>query len=96
MTSDEIRRKLKEHEDRLKKIESFIFSEKSMKVGKSKKKYDGLAGGIRMIVDDKFLDKPKSLKEILEELKRLGYHYSNTSLNKAVSKDFMKKRLNYN
>jgi len=59
---------------------------------KTKKDYNGLAGGIRLLIDENFLNVPKSVKEIQEELKRQGYYHSKTSVAKLLSVDFMKKK----
>ena len=61
------------------------------KIEKSPNNYNGLVGGIRLLISEKFLNQPKSLGEISEELKRQGYHYSVKSISKALLVDFMKK-----
>lgn len=57
-----------------------------------KKAYKGLAGGIRMLIDEGFMDSPKLVKEIHEELKRQGFHYPQPSLSKLLSINFMKNK----
>lgn len=86
---EEIEKKVKNHEIRLSRIEKMIF--KGKKLPKIKETYKGLNGGIRLLIKNGFLDSPKSLKKITEELKRLGYHYSKKSISKALLVDFMKK-----
>ncbi len=56
-----------------------------------KDNYSGLSGGIRLLIQEKILDSPKSTKEIEDELKRNGYHYPAKSIAKLLSVNFMKK-----
>ena len=79
---------LDDHEKRIKTLESLLLKEKK---SITKENYVGLAGGIRLLIDEGFLNQPKFLNEISTELKRQGYHYSNKSVSKALSIDFMKK-----
>lgn len=86
---EEIKKTIEDHENRIKKLEAIIFSKKDVtKV--SKKSYKGLAGGIRLLIDNGFLNEPKSVKEIMAELKREGYHHPIASLSKILSVNFTK------
>jgi hypothetical protein len=62
--------------------------------GKSKRKqknnYKGLAGGVRFLIDNGFFDSPKNLNEIINELKREGYHYSKSGIASTLSETFVK------
>lgn len=57
---------------------------------KIKKNYGGLAGGIRLLIDEDFLNQPKTVNEIWIELKRQGYHRPQGSVSKLLSVNFMK------
>jgi predicted nucleic acid-binding protein len=52
----------------------------------------GLQGGIRFLISKNFLSTPKTVNEILDELKREGYHYPRNSVNKIVSINLMQKQ----
>ncbi len=81
-------------EKRLEKMEKVLFSEKST-VGKKtvkQKKYSGLAGGIQLLIDNKFLNNPKDVPTIVSELKRETYHYPTESVRTSLSRDFTKKQ----
>jgi len=78
-------------EKRLAEIENIIFTEKP-KFEKKKNDYSGLSGGIRQLVDNGFFDKPREMKEIIYELKAVGYHYPDPSTFKIISVDFIQKR----
>ncbi|MFH1774528.1 MAG: hypothetical protein ABH874_06180 [Methanobacteriota archaeon] len=88
--SIDINKILENHEKRLSKIEEVIFSKK-VKVSKPAD-YTGLSGGIRLLIDNGFLNTPKSVNEIQNELTREGYHYPSKSTDKLLSVNFMQKK----
>jgi len=55
-----------------------------------KEKFGGLAGGVRFLIKEKFFGEPKSLKEVIAELKREGYHYSLAGVSSTLSETFTK------
>lgn len=85
---EETKRILDDHEKRIKALEGTSSKSKRQE---GTKDYKGLAGGIRLLIDEGFLNQPKFLGEISAELKRQGYHYSVKSISKALLVDFMKK-----
>lgn len=62
----------------------------NIKTKKKSSNYSGLTGGIRFLIDNNFYNTPKSVKEIFNELKREGYHYSYESVDKLLRVDFHK------
>jgi len=64
---------------------------KIMKPSEQAENFGGLAGGIRRLVRDGFLNTPKAVKEIENELKREGYHYAYKSIDKRL-RDLVKNR----
>ncbi len=89
---DETRKRLEDLEQRLRKVESILFAKGSTQVKMEPGTYKGLGGGIRFLIDNKFLNQPKTASEILNELKREGYHHSDAPVSKALSVDFTRKR----
>ena len=85
---EKIWHKIKEIESSI--DDSKIKSEKNLITNK-KKSYEGLAGGIRLLMDQGFLAIPRSVKQIHEELKREGYHYSYASTDKLIRIDLHKR-----
>ncbi len=86
---EEIKKTIQDHENRIKKLEATIFSKKDVaKI--SKKSYKGLAGGIRLLIDNGFFNEPQSVKEIMAELKREGYHNSQAGVASTLSVTFIK------
>jgi len=81
---------IQDHEERISRLEKAIFEEKVEP--KAKPEFKGLSGGIEYLISKGFLDIPKSVKGIQDELKKEGYHYPYESLNKILSVDFMSKR----
>ena len=65
-------------------------SEQKEEIKKVKEDFSGLAGGIRFLIKNNFLDSPKSVSEIYEELKKEKYHYPKKSAEKLLSVNFMK------
>lgn len=84
-------KQLKKLDDRVSKIERDIYAKK-IKVKPKAQDFKGLIGGIRLLISNGFLDSPKNVKEIREELKREGYHYSYQSVDKILRVDFLAKR----
>ena len=86
---EETKRILDEHERRIRILESKPSKQKKQE---SSKDYKGLAGGIRFLIDNKFLNEPKTANEIMAELKREGYHHSLSSISKMLSVNFTKNK----
>lgn len=94
MDNDQIRREFEKIWEKLNEFESKISEEREITAKnqiKKKKTYNGLAGGIRMLIDNGFLAIPKTVKEVHEELKREGYHYSYASTDKLMRVDLHKR-----
>jgi len=85
---EEIQKKIHELETRLKKVEELFF--KTSKPPEIEGSFKGLNGGIRFLIKNGFLDMPRLLNEISNELRRLGYIYSDQSISKALLVDFMR------
>ena len=88
--SDEIYKKVQEHEKRLAQIEKYIFSKDVTKIKPTHNNFKGLAGGIRFLIHNGFFNKLVSVKEITEKLKREGYHHSTAPISKMLSINFTK------
>jgi hypothetical protein len=86
---NEIKKILEDHEKRLKILEG---NPPKQDKHESKKKYSGVAGGIRFLIDNKFLNELKTANEIMVELKREGYHHSLASISKMLSVDFTRNK----
>jgi hypothetical protein len=87
---DEIQKRIRDHEKRISELEKATFVEKV--TPKKEQEFKGLSGGIQFLISKGFLDTPKSVKEIQEELRKEGYHYPYESIGKLLSVDFMSKR----
>ncbi len=87
---EEIKQMFEDHERRIKILEGKPLEQK--KPESNKKDYKGLAGGIRLIIDNEFLKDPKTVNEIVAELKREGYHHSVAPVSKMLSVDFTKNK----
>ena len=88
MNEQELQNKVLELENRLNKIEQTLINRSI----KPHKKYTGLAGGIRLILDNGFFDSPKSLNEVIDELKREGYTLSKSGVASTLSTTFTNKQ----
>jgi hypothetical protein len=80
---------LQDHEKRIKVLEGNPPKQNDQT---SKKNYTGLAGGIRFLIDNKFLNIPKTANEVMSELKREGYHHSLAPISKMLSINFTKNK----
>ena|SRR3989344_1610280 len=84
-----INKTIEEHEKRIKRLEEVIFTKKDT-IKPSNKNYKGLAGGIRLLIANGFFNEPKSVKEVMTEMKREGYHYTQTGVASTLSETFTK------
>lgn len=84
---EETKRILDDHERRIRLLEGNTSKQKKQE---SNKDYKGLAGGIRFLIDNKFLNEPKTTKDIMSELKREGYHYTQSGIASTLSETFTK------
>ena len=92
MESKKIEKVLKDHENRLKKLEEKL-SRGSTPKTKSTKKPSSVFDFLMELKDDGFFDKPKLLKDIVHELARRGYHYRTTSLTNPLQRALRQKKL---
>lgn len=100
MSYEKIIEKLEKIDRRLERIEKKIFhvdpnvlSKKIKPTSASKKKdYKGTSGGILFLIDRGFFDEPKSMRAILDELKKEGYFYPVESIDSTVRKVFFNKK----
>lgn len=86
---NEIGKILRNHEKRISELEKAIFVKKAKPKVQN---FKGLSGGIRFLIAKEFLNTPKSVKEIQEELGKEGYHYPYSSVNKLLQVNFMKRQ----
>jgi hypothetical protein len=85
-----IKEKLDDFERRLKILEEKEPAVEPKKRVEESKKYKGLVGGLRYLIDHDFFKEPKTVKETMEELSKEGYHYPHASISKMLSVDFTK------
>lgn len=89
---EETKRRFVDHENRIKKLETLLESGRE-KPKVSNEDYSGISGGIRRLINENFLDSPKTAEEVHKELVRQGYHYPKESVRTALSRDFIPSRL---
>lgn len=92
--SEEILKRLDELEARVSRVESKIIAEKknSPVVESGSKSYDGLIGGINLLLDDGYFKSLRSSSEVHKELSSKNYYYSLSSVDKALRVDFLTKK----
>lgn len=85
-----LEKKIQEHESRISELEKVVFAKKIEL--KEKLEYKGLSGGIEYIISKGFLNTPRSVKDVYNELRKEGYYYPEKSVEKLLRIDFMTKR----
>lgn len=94
---EKLKRIIEDHEDRISKLEKqFVSKSTESKSEESKKNgsdYNGVSGGIRLLIDNGFLDTPKFVSEIVDEMKREGYYHDMPSIDSALRKSFLKNKI---
>ena len=86
-----ITEKLDNLEARVSKLESILQQAESKRLVLSKSA-KGLSGAISKLVQDGFLDKPKTRKEVQDELERRGIYYRAPVIHTSLTRDFMKRK----
>lgn len=61
---------------RLGKLEKAVFVEKTKTSRLKKENFSGAKGGVLLLLSEGYLDKPRLAREVEDELKQKGYHYS--------------------
>lgn len=97
MDEEEIKQEFEKVWEKIKDLEQRINSDVTPKIQQKKQKetkknYKGLGGCINLLIDNKFFDTLKSLNEIIDEMKREGYHHSKGSVSKMLSINFVKNK----
>lgn len=58
------------------------------------KEFKGITGGVRYLIDNRFFEKPKSMRDIFDELKKEGYFYPVQSVDSTIRKEyFIRKKI---
>ncbi len=89
MNEQEIIQRFEIIEKRLNNLEG---KPNKIKKEKAKDKFSGLSGGIKLLIEKGFLNKPKFVAEVFDELKKENYHYPKKSVEKLLSIDFRSKQ----
>jgi 3-phosphoglycerate kinase len=92
MNEQEIIARLEAVERRLEALENTRLEAKETKKEQTNENFSGLAGGIRRLIKNGFLNSPKEAKEIKEELKREGYHYTDAGITSTLTETFVKNK----
>lgn len=90
---EKLKKFIQDHEDRISKLENKSLktnSTKSSPKSSSQSDYSGIKGGIMLQIDNEFLNEPKSVQEIIGEMKREGYFHSRASIDSTLRKVFIK------
>ena len=91
----ELEKTINAHEKRILKLEKILLSQEAnvqQPKSKEEKDFKGLTGGIDFAISNGFLNTPRSVKEIHEQLKTEGYHYGEKSVEKILRVNLMQKR----
>jgi len=86
---EDVNKTMEEFNARLTKVEQAVFgSQKRTKLKVAS--YKGLAGGVRLLMDNAFFDQPKAIEDIITELKREGYYNTYAGVASTLSTTFVK------
>lgn len=92
MSSNDLK-KIKELEARILKLEKVVFDTKSKKsIKTSTTEYQGLVGGLQLLIDNGFFNKPVLVTEVQDELQKEGYFRPIQSTDAALRKDMVQRK----
>lgn len=84
--------KLDTLESRISKLESILLQTESEKRRFLSKGAKGPSGAISKLIQEGFLDTPRTRREVQNELERQGYYYRPQVIHTALTRDFMKRK----
>ena len=95
MEETELKKIIKDHENRISKLENQLSSKStpSKKTQSAESNYSGTSGGIQFLIDSGFLNNPKSSQMVHEEMKREGYHKPVKNIDATLRLVFVKKKI---
>jgi len=76
-------------EKRIAKIEKVVFGKKTKSVP-SKKSFAGLVGGIDLLIENEFFNKPKLVTEVQDELRKESYFHTLQATDTALRRSYVK------
>ncbi len=90
---EKLKKIIEVHEDRISKLEKSFSNNKKGKPKEKKFTYEGVSGGVQMLIDNGFLDSPKPAKDVFNEMKREGYYNSLKNVDGSLRNVFVKKKV---
>ena len=85
-------KRLERLETRVSKLESTFQQTSRKKELVLPKNTKGPSGAISKLIQENFLNTPKTRKEVQDELERQGYYYSRQAIHTALTRDFMRRK----
>ncbi|MDG6934415.1 MAG: hypothetical protein JRN68_06920 [Nitrososphaerota archaeon] len=79
-------------DQRLTDLENAVFNHETKQLGIKKANYKGLAGGLRLLLDNGFFDQPRSIDEIIIELNKKGYYNTRSGVASTLLLTFCGKK----
>ena len=89
---EKLKKIIQEHENRISNLEKQFLKKKPNPVKQEKSKYSGTSGGILLLIENGFLDNPKTANEIYEEMKREGYYNPKKNVDGTLRIVFVKNK----
>ncbi len=84
--------KIKELEKRIAKLEKTIFGTKDKSTKNNNNQYKGLRGGIQLLIDNGFFNKPVLVTEVQDELQKEGYYSPIQSTDVLLRRDMVNRQ----
>ncbi len=89
---DDVQETLNDLAARVEKLEKVVFPESGDRPVIRKESYEGLTGGIKMLIANGFFDQPKAIAEIIGELNREGYYNTHAGVASTLLITFVGKQ----
>lgn len=93
---EKLKKIIEDHEDRIGKLEKQFLAksvQSTTKKTKNELNYSGTSGGIQFLINNGFLNSPKSSQVVYEEMKREGYHKPIKNIDATLRLVFVKKKI---
>lgn len=85
-------KKIKDLEARILKLEKTVFGSKVPSTTSKSTKYEGLFGGINLLIENGFFKKPKLVTEVQDELQKEGYFRSIQATDTSLRRDMVNRK----
>ena len=85
-------KKIKKLEERISKLEKTVFGTRKPSTKSKVNQYEGLMGGINLLIENGFFKKPVLVTEVQDELQKEGYYQTIQSTDAVLRRNMVNRK----